>query len=180
MTFKIIEKSILPFSFAVVIMLAFTWKFPSIYHLIIENFKEEKLSILYVHLFIYSILIANFLLFLSNLMNTALIQSKAFIATIVVTTFVFYGLSYHTLLDAINYFLGYPLAQDALLLMILFLVSTLIYAFYSIIILFFNIFVPILHSFAFFAVAMSYSLWFIHNYAYPIMTLSEQYTKLFS
>jgi hypothetical protein len=179
MTFKIIEKSILPFSFAVVIMLVFTWKFPSIYHLIIENFKEEKLSILYAHLFIYSFLLFNLLLFVSNVINTAFIRSKAFIMTIVVTTFVFYGLSHHTFLDTIYYFLEYPLPQEALLFMILFLVSTLIYALYSMLIAIFNGFVPILHSFVFFVVATSYALWFIHNYAYPLSTLSEQYSKLF-
>lgn len=179
MTFKIIEKSILPFSFAVVIMLTFTWKFPSIYHLIIENFKEEKLSILYAHLFIYSFLAFNLLLFIGNIINTAFIRSKAFILTIVITTFVFYGLSHHTFLDTINYFLEYPLPQETLLLMILFIVSTLIYGIYSMITLIFNSFVPILHSFVFVTVAISYTLWFIHNYAYPLSTLSEQYSKLF-
>jgi len=179
MNFKIIEKSILPFSFAVAIMLAFTWKFPSIYHFIIENFKEEKLSILYVHLFIYSFLVANALLFISNILNTALLRSKAFIMTIVITTFVFYGLSHQTFLDSISYFLDYPLAKNDLLFMILFLVSTLMYGIYSIVVALFNVFVPIFHSLLFFIASTSYTLWFIHHYAYPLSTLSEQYTRLF-
>jgi hypothetical protein len=179
MSFKIIEKSILPFSFAVVIMLAFIWKFPSIYHLIIEEFKEEKLSILYLHLFLYSFLAFNLLLFVSNFINTALIKSKAFIMTIVITTCIFYALSYETFLDAIRYFIEYSLTKDALLFMILFLVSTTIYSIYSLIILIFNSFVPITHSFVFFVISIIYGLWFIHNYAYPLSTLSEQYNKLF-
>lgn len=179
MTFKIIEKSILPFSFAVLIMLAFIWKFPSIYSLLIETFKDEKLSTLYVHLFLYSFLALNLLLFVGNLLNTALIRSRAFMLTIVIAAVIFYALSYPVFLDNIEYFLQYPLPQEALLLMILFLVSTFIYALYSMLITLFNVFVPILHSLVFLFVSIGYSLWFIHHYAYPLATLSEQYTKLF-
>ena len=171
MNFKIVEKSLLPLLFATIFIVAFHWQFTKIYNSLIEHFTEEKLSILYTHLFIYGFLVFSIFLFFMNLFNNLLIKSKVFIGTIVVMLFGFYAFSYETFFANINYFIQYPLSINETMLLVLFVTSTLVYGLYTIGILFFNRFIPFSHSLVFLLIALTYASWFIHQHAYPISTI---------
>lgn len=168
MNLKIIEKSLLPLFLATIFIVAFNWQFTYTYAYIVEQFREEKLSILYAHLYIYTFLVFTLFLFFMNMLNH-LLKSKLFIATITFTLFIFYGFSYEVILDPLSFFKNYPLKDNELMLMVLFVVTTLIYGTYSFLILFFNRFVPLIHSFVFLLIALAYSAWFIDLYCYPIL-----------
>ena len=170
MNLKITKKSVLLLFLATIFIVAFNWQFTYIYPFLIEHFREEKLSTLYAHLFIYIFLVFTIFLFLMNLFNH-LFKSKIFIATIAFTLFIFYGFSYEVILDPLKYFKNYPLTDNNLMLMVLFVVSTLIYGSYSLIIVFFNKLVPFSHSFVFLLISLTYSAWFINLYCYPISTI---------
>ncbi|CAA6817864.1 MAG: Unknown protein [uncultured Sulfurovum sp.] len=174
MNLKIIEKSLLPLFLATIFIVAFNWQFTYIYTYLIEHFKDEKLSTLYAHLFIYSFLVFSIFLFFMNLLNQ-LLKSKVFIIVISIMLFSFYGLSYKVIYNNVNYFIQYPLTDQQLTLMVLFIVSTFIYGLYSLSISLFNKFVPMLHSFVFLLITLSYSVWFINLYCYPIRTILSQF-----
>jgi len=177
MNIKIIEKSLLPFFLAIIFLIAFTWQFTYVYAFLINHFTHEKLSILYAHLFIYGFLIFNIFLFMMNTLNGLFIKSKVFIATIVMTLFVFYGFSYQTFLSNLNYFIDYPISINETMFMVLFIVSSLIYGLYTLGILFFNKLVPFSHSIIFLLMAFSYAIWFINTYAYPISEIVTKFEK---
>lgn len=175
MNIKIIEKSLLPFFLAVVFLLAFNWQFIYVYAFLIEHFREEKLSILYTHLYLYGFLIFTLFLFMMNIFNTLIIKSKVFIATITITLFTFYGLSYKTFLSTLNYFINYPISENEIMLMVLFLVSTFIYGFYTLAILLFNRFVPFGHSMIFLIITVSYATLFMNAHAYPVTDIVNKF-----
>ncbi|CAA6799491.1 MAG: Unknown protein [uncultured Sulfurovum sp.] len=178
MNFKIVEKSLLPLLLATIFIVAFHWQFTKIYNFLIEHFTEEKLSILYTHLLIYSFLVFSIFLFFMNLFNNLLIKSKVFIVTIVISMFGFYAFSYETFLANINYFIQYPLSTNETMLMVLFVISILFYGLYSIGILLFNKFIPFSHSLVFLLISLSYALWFIQQHAYPILTILTKFKAL--
>ena len=169
-----ITNSLLPLLLATIFIVAFNWQFTHVYAYLIEHFREEKLSILYAHLFIYTFLVFTLSLFFMNLVNLIL-KSKTFIATIVVTLFIFYAFSYEAVIDALQYFINYPLSSYGTMFMILFVVTTLVYGSYSIGILFFNRFIPFSHSLVFLAIALAYSAWFIELFCYPILTILTKF-----
>ena len=169
-----ITNSLLPLLLATVFIVAFNWQFTHLYAYLIEHFREEKLSTLYAHLFIYTFLVFTLSLFFMNLVNLIL-KSKTFIATIVVTLFIFYAFSYEAVIDALQYFINYPLSSYGTMFMILFVVTTLVYGSYSIGILFFNRFIPFSHSLVFLAIALAYSAWFIELFCYPILTILTKF-----
>ncbi len=173
MNIKIIEKSLLPLFLAAIFIVAYTWQFTHVYAFLIEHFKDEKLSFLYAHLFIYAFLIFTVFLFIMNFFNI-LIKSPVFITIIVISLFTFHTFTYETFLNSSQYFINYPLSVNETMLLILFIVTTIIYGIYTVGILFFNTFIPFSHSFVFLIIALSYSAWFINSYAYPI---SEILTK---
>ncbi|HHS93145.1 MAG TPA: hypothetical protein ENK82_07350 [Campylobacterales bacterium] len=178
MNIKIIEKALLPLFIAAVLIVAFNWQFINSYAYILEHFKDEKLSVQIAHLFIYSFLALALSLFLINTLNI-LIKSKLFIATSIVTLFAFYLLSYEAFISHINYFIDYPLTANALMFMILYVISILVYALYSLVMPFLNDGkLPFIHSLIFLLIAITYSLWFIDNQAYPLSTLYEKYVQL--
>lgn len=81
-------------------------------------------------------------------------------------------------MNSIRYFLDYPLSNNAIMFMIVFIVSTLIYSLYTLVILFFTTFVPLSHAFIFLCFSLVYAIWFIHTYGYPLSIVLEKYTEL--
>ena len=175
MNIKIIEKSLLPFFFAIIFIIAFYWQFITIYAFLIEHFANEKLSVLYAHLFIYSFLVFTLFLFAMNILNTFLIKSKVFIATIALSLLVFYALGYEVFLSNLTYFMGFALSIYATMFMVLFVVSTFIYGLYSLIIVLFQKFPPLSHSFVFLLIGLIYGGWFIHVRAYPLHEIMTKF-----
>jgi len=169
-----IKQALLPLLFATIFIVAFDWQFTHIYAYLIEHFKEEKLSTLYAHLFIYTFLVFNVFLFLMNLINLFL-KSKTFIGAIIIVLFIFYGLVHEAIINPLTYFINYPLSSYEIMFMILFVVTTLVYGLYSLGILFFNRFIPFSHSLLFFYIALAYSAWFIHHFCYPISTILTRF-----
>jgi hypothetical protein len=174
MNLSLLTKSLLPLLLATIFIVAFNWQFTHVYPYLIEHFKEEKLSMLYAHLFIYTFLIFNVFLFLMNLINL-LLKSKIFISTIIISLFIFYGFAYESMLNPLQYFINYPLSSYEIMFMILFVVTTLVYGLYSLGILLFNRFIPLSHSLVFFYITLAYSAWFIHHFCYPISTILTKF-----
>ena len=174
MNLKIIEKSLLPLLLATIFIVAFNWQFTYVYSYLIEHFREEKLSTLYAHLFIYTFLVFTIFLFLMNLVNH-LLKSKAFIALICIALLLFYGLAHKPIVNTLQYFINYPLTVYGTMFLVLFVVTTMIYASYSVSIIFFNKFIPLNHSFVFLFIGLSYSIWFINLYCYPILTILTRF-----
>lgn len=174
MNLKIIEKSLLPLLLATIFIVAFNWQFTYVYPYLIEHFREDKLSTLYAHLFIYSFLVFTVFLFFMNILNL-LLKSKAFIASICIALFIFYAFAHEPIVNSLKYFINYPLTVNELMFMVLFIVSTLIYGSYSLMIIFFNKLVPFSHSLVFLVLGLAYSAWFINLYCYPISTILTRF-----
>jgi hypothetical protein len=174
MNLKIMEKSLLPLLLATIFIVAFNWQFTYSYTYLIEHFKEEKLSTLYAHLFIYTFLVFTVFIFFMNLLNL-LFKSKVFIAVICIALFIFYAFSYESIIDPLQYFINYPLTVNGLMFMVLFIVSTFIYGSYSLSIVFFNKFVLFSHSLVFLLIGLAYSAWFINLHCYPIATILTRF-----
>lgn len=175
MNITLIEKSILPFFFAILFIIAFYWQFIYTYAFLIEHFKESKLSSLYAHLLIYSFLVFSTFLFLMNIINNLILKSKVFITTIVISLFIFYGFSYEVLLSSLTFFISYPLSTYATMFLVLFVVSTVIYGIYTLGTLIFNKFIPFGHSLVFLFIAIMYGAWFIDFHAYPIEQIHSKF-----
>ena len=177
MNLKISKQSLIALFLATVFSVAFNWQFTYIYTFIIEYSKEVKLSTLYTHLFIYSFLVFTLFLFLMNLVNF-FFKSKVFITTIVLSLFLFYISSHIIYLDSIKYFLNYSNSDEESMFIILFIISTLVYGIYSLIVTLIQKRVPMFHSLVFMIFALAYSAWFIDTHAYPINELPQQIESL--
>ena len=175
MNLTLIEKSIIPLFLATLLIGGFYWQFPIIYALIIESFTEDKLSILYSHLLIYTFLVLILFIFLSNSLNYFFIKSKVFVAVVIVALLTFYSLSSSIIYDVFEYFIFLKLPEDAIMGLTLFIVTTLGYAFYSLFLLVFNKFVPLSHSIILMLITLIYSLFFIDTYCYPISEIVHKF-----
>ena len=164
----LIEKSIIPLLVATLLVGVFYWQFISIYPSLIERFTEEKLSILYAYLIIYAFLILTLFTSLTNFLNHFILKSKTFVAVTMIVLLSFYTLSSDVFYDLFQYFLKLPLSENGIMGLVLFIVSTLGYSFYSVIILLFNRFIPLIHVFVFTLIHLVYSLLFINNYFHPL------------
>jgi len=169
-----ITNSLLPLLLATLFIVAFNWQFTHLYSYLLEHFKEGKLSVIYAHLLIYSFLIFTLSLFFMNLFNT-LLKSKVFIGTVTIALFLFYGFTYEAMMSNILYFTNYPLSVYGTMFMVLFIVTTLIYGCYNLVLLFFNRFIPFSHSLIFLSIALVYSAWFINLFCYPISTILTRF-----
>lgn len=176
MNLTIIEKSILPLLFSTLLVGAFYWQFTSIYPYIIQHFTEDKLSILYAHLFIYSFLSYVIFITISNLLNHYFIQSKLFLILSITIIFIFYGLTYTVYYDIVDYFINFPLSNTALMGAILFIVGTFCYALYSIFLTLFNRTIPLSHIVIFTLLALFYAIGFIDTYCYPISEIRSKFS----
>jgi len=175
MSINLIEKSLLPLFVATLLLGGFFWQFTTIYPFIINNFSSHKLSVLYSHLIIYTFLV--FILFTSfaNLLNHFILKSKIFISVTLLVFLIFYALSNTVIHDLLRYFLNLPLSEDAIMGLILFIVTTVGYALYSLVLLFFNRFIPLIHIIIFTLLGLSYSAFFINSYCYPILEIFNKF-----
>jgi hypothetical protein len=175
MSINLIEKSLLPLFVATLLLGGFFWQFTTIYPFLIDNFSNAKLSILYTHLMIYTFLV--FILFSSfaNLLNHFFLKSKLFIAITLLSVLFFYFLSSSVISDLFHYFLHLPLSEDALMGLVVFMVTTLGYALYSLFLLFFNKFIPLSHILIFTLLGLTYSALFINTHCYSIWDIFTQF-----
>ena len=177
MNLKILEKSLLPLLLATLFVVAFNWQFSHIYHYLIENFKEEKLSILYAHLFVYSFLVLSAFIFLATLFNHLTLKSKLFIALISGMLFLFYALTYSVYTDIFSYFIAYPLSSNAIMGMVLFAIGNLAFTLYPLILSILKRAIPLSHAFLFFILSLAYAALFINSYCYPISEINTKFSK---
>jgi len=175
MSITLIEKSIIPLLVATLLLGGFFWQFTTIYSFIIENFKADRLYVLYSHLIIYTFLVFIVVLSLANLINHFLLKSKIFIAIISVTLLIFYILSYDVFSDLFRYFLDVPISEDTFMGLILFTVTTFGYAIYSLLLTFFNRFIPLAHIMLFTLLGVAYSVFFINSHCYPILDILSKF-----
>ena len=174
MNLKIIETSFIPLFLATLIVVAFNWQFSHIYTYLIEHFTQEKLSVLYAHLFIYTFLSLSIFIFFINISNHFLLKSRVFVSVSILMLLIFYALSHNLIGDALSYFIKYPFSSNSIMGIVLFVVGTFSFALYSLGIQAFGKFIPLSYSFIFVILALLYSAGFIHTYCYPI---SEIMTK---
>jgi len=175
MSITLIEKSLLPLFMATLFLGGFFWQFSTIYPFLIDNFSNDKLSVLYTHLIIYTFLVFIFFTSLANLLNHFILKSKIFIAITLLVCLLFYTLSNSIISDLFHYFLNLPLSENALMGLVLFMVTSVGYTLYSLLLLFFNKFIPLSHIFIFTLLGLSYSALFINSYCYPILEIFSKF-----
>jgi len=175
MNLKIIEKSLLPLLLATLIVVAFNWQFSHIYQFLIERFTSSKLSTLYSHLFIYTFFVLTIFTFIISLINHFTIKSKLFVATSIMMILIFYIFSYQIIIDTFKYFMHYPFSTNSIMGMVLFVVGSISYSLYALIILLTKQFIPLSHSFSFLILAFVYASLFINHYCYPISEIMSKF-----
>jgi len=173
---KIIQKSIIPLFLSTLIIGLFYWQFTKVYPFIIEHFTDDKLSILYAHLLIYIFLIHLLFVSLTNLLNNILVKSKVFVIVTTLVLLVFYTFVYPILKDIVDYFIvSSPISENATIGMIFFVLGTIGYSLYSMVILFFKKVIPYSYILIFTLLSLAYSAWFIDSYCYPIGELFSKF-----
>jgi len=175
MNINLIQKSIIPLTLSTILIGFFYWQFTYSYGYLIENFKEEKLSFIYSYLFIYSFFILTLFISIANTINHFFLKSKLFISIVIVAFLLFYALISEPLGNLISYFLGLSLDETIVIGMVMFVLSSLGYALYSVIVLFFKRFVPLIHIALFTLFSLLYTLFFIDSFCMPI---GEFFSKL--
>jgi hypothetical protein len=175
MSLKLIQQSIIPLFLATLFIGLFYFQFQYIYPFIIENFRNEPLFLLYSHLFLYLFFILVIFTSFINLLNHFILKSKIFIAISMIVILVFYLFSFSIISDLLNYFIGYPVNENTLMGMILFMVASFGYTLYSVGILFFNRFIPLSHLFVFLLLSILYVGVFIDIYCYPIENFLDKF-----
>jgi len=171
MIITLIQKSIIPLFVATLLLGGFFWQFTMLYGSIIEHFTEDKLYVIYSHLIIYTFLSFTWMLSIIHSLNHLFFKSKTFIAVPLASILIFYTLSYNIFYNLFLYFVEFPLSENALMGLVLFIVTTFGYALYSLLLLFFNKFVPIMHVLIFTLLETVYSLLFINQECYSILDM---------
>jgi hypothetical protein len=175
MIIPLIEKSIIPLLIGTLLLGGFFWQFTTIYPFIIEHFTESTLYVLYSHLIIYTFLVFILVVSLINLLNYFLLKSKIFIVITLLTLLMFYILSYNVFSNLFFYFLNFPVSEDTIMGLVLFIVTALGYSFYSLVVLFFDKFIPLTHIFIFTSLGVAFSAFFIHSNCYPITDILTKF-----
>ncbi len=173
MNFQILEKAFIPLLLATIFIVAFNYQFPHTYAYIIEHFKDVKLSVLYSHLFIYTFLILTLFIFFLTFINNFILKSNFFIGISILMLLLFYALSHKIIYDILIYFIQYPFSSNAIMGMILFVVSSFAFALYSLLLAFMKRRIPFSHASFFFLFATLYSAFFIDKYCYPISEIMK-------
>ena len=173
MNLQLLEKAFMPLLLSTIFIVAFELQFPRTYSYFIEHFKDEKLSVLYAHLFIYSFLSLSLFSYFLTLINNFLIKSHFFIGLSMFMLLVFYGLSSEVFIDSLKYFIDYPLSSNAIMGMILFVVSTFSFVLYSLTFAIIKKTIPLSHATLFFLFSLVYSALFIDKYCYPISEIIQ-------
>ena len=175
MSITLIEKSLLPLFMATLLLGGFFWQFSTVYPFLIDNFSNAKLSILYTHLIIYTFLVFMVFTSFANLLIHFFLKSKIFIAVTLLSFLFFYTLSNSVISDLFHYFLELPLSEESIMGLVIFIVTSLGYALYSLVLLFFNKFIPLSHIFIFTLLGLSYSALFINSHCYPILEIFSKF-----
>ncbi len=173
MNLQLLEKTFIPLLLTTIFIVAFELQFPHTYGYLIEHFKDEKLSTLHAHLFVYSFLSLSLFSYFLILINNFFIKSYLFIGLSMFMLITFCGLSYHIFIDSLKYFISYPLSSNAIMGMILFMVSTFGFMLYSLTFAILKKLIPISHATIFFIFALLYSAFFINKYCYPISEITN-------
>ncbi|SFV67222.1 hypothetical protein MNB_SV-14-1082 [hydrothermal vent metagenome] len=174
MSINLIKKSLLPLFVATLLLWGFFWQFSTIYPFLIENFSNTKLSVLYAHLIIYTFVVLIFFTSFANLVNHFILKSKLFITITLLVSLVFYTLLNSVINDLFRYFINLPLSENMLMGLVLFIVTSIGYALYSLALLLFNRFIPLSHIVIFTLLGLGYSAFFINSLCYPV---SEFFSK---
>jgi len=175
MIIPLIEKSIIPLLIGTLLLGGFFWQFTTIYPFIIENFTESTLYVIYSHLVIYTFLVFILVVSLINLLNHFLLKSKIFIAITLLSLLMFYLLSYDVFSNLFLYFLNFPVSEDTIMGLVLFIVTSFGYSLYSLLLLFFNKFIPLTHIFIFTSLGVAFSAFFIDSNCYPISDILSKF-----
>ena len=171
MIFKKIVKFIPALIYSVLLLGVFYWQFNTTFSAIIENFKEEKLSILYSYLFLYLFGIYMLTIGFINLINYTILKNRLFVQITSFTLLLFYGFSFQEFYHIIEYFIDYPLSQNTIVGIFFFIFLSFGYSLYSIGILFFKEHMPLSHIFVFLLLGLIYALYFMHHYGTPLTKL---------
>ena len=173
MNLQLLERAFIPLLLTTLFIVAFELQFSQVYAYIIEHFKDAKLSTLYAHLFIYSFLSVALFSYLLTIINNFLIKSHLFIGLSMFMLLLFGGFSYRVFLDNSSYFINYPLSNNSIMGMTLFMVSIVSFTLYSLLFSVMKKFIPFSHATLFFLFAILYSAFFIDKYCYPISEIME-------
>jgi len=168
MVFQSIIKFIPALLYSIAFLGLFYWQFLSVYDYIIHNFTQSKLFVLFGYLFIYVFWIPIVAISIVNLLQKYLIKTKSFVIITITTLLIFYILSFGDFYHVIDYFIKFPLSSTAIMGMIFFITLSLVYALYSLGVLYFRDSMPISHILIFLFLGVFYSIGFIHNYCMPL------------
>jgi len=171
MIFKKIVKFIPALIYSVLILGIFYWQLNSIYSIIIEKFKDERLLTLHTYLFIYLFGVYMVTIGLINLTNYTFLKNRLFVQITSFTLILFYGFLSQEFYHIIKYFIDYPLSENTIMGIFFFIFLSFGYGLYSIIILFFKEYMPLSHILVFLLLGVSYSLYFMHYYGTPLNQL---------
>ena len=171
MVFKKIIKFIPALIYTVLILGIFYWQFNTLYSVIIESFKEEKLSTLYTYLFLYIFGVYMLTTGIINLLDTLILKNRYFVQITSLTLMIFYGFSFQEFYHIIEYFIDYPLSQNAIMGIFFFVILSFGYSLYTLVMLFFKEHIPLTHSLIFLLLGVGYALYFMHNYGKPLLEL---------
>ena len=171
MILKKIVKFIPALIYSVLILGVFYWQFNTLYSVIIESFKEEKLSTLYTYLFLYIFGIYMLTIGVIHLLDYLILKNRYFVQITSLTLLFFYGFSFQEFYHIIEYFIDYPLSQNTIIGIFCFIILNFGYGLYTIIMLFFKKHIPWNHTLIFLLLGIGYSLYFMHNYGKPISQL---------
>jgi len=168
MYLRLLQQSVIPLFLAVLFIGLFYFQFLYTYPFLIENFREEPLFMLYSHLFLYAFVILVLFTTLVNTINHFFIKSKVFVISTLLTLSVFYMVIYPVISDLFNFLLEYKFDETTTMGIVFFIISSLGYILYSLIIMAFKRFIPLSHTLFFLLVSLLYSALFINYYCYPI------------
>jgi len=178
MIFKKIIKFIPALIYSVLVLGVFYWQFNTIYSIIIEDFKDEKLFTLYTYLFIYLFGVYIITTGLINIINYFILRNRLFVQITSFTLLLFYGFSFPEFYHIIEYFIGYPLSQNDIIGIIFFILLSFGYSLYSLVVLFFKEYMPLSHIFIFLTLGAIYAIYFINNNDTPYFTGIQGISKI--
>jgi hypothetical protein len=150
--------------YSIVFLGLFYWQFIYIYGLTISHFTEERLFILYGYLFVYLFGVLILTISFINMLHSFLIKQKSFVIITTLTLLIFYGVSFNEFYHIISFFIKYPLSSSAIMGVVFFIILSLIYTLYSMIILIFKKDMPLSSIVIFLGLGTAYSVGFIHYY----------------
>jgi len=164
MIYKFILKSIPSLLLTIIFLAIFYGQFIYIYALIIESFKDSKLSILYIYIFLYTYGILILSVTIINLFYKYLIQDRIFIVVTLISIFIFYILLFKDIYHIIEFFLRFSLYFNSKFLTIFFIVLAFSYTLYSLIMGLLGRGVTLLQIISIVSITIIYSIYLLSSY----------------